>query len=168
MIKAVNKWVDNGCPLLIGRFKKSRQQLQQAYEDVAKKAKADTDRRHMDQAQFHARGIERVKQAVDGIIEKAATIDWHCTQRPGTYLISLDFDARLLSQLGDTRYEKEIIADRVCRQIEDEIITSKFIRTAHDNERTRRDRDAARTRDSTALYGCRTPEKDAGDSNQPS
>lgn len=164
----MRKWIDNGCPLLIRRFKKTRQQMQHDYEEAAKTAKAEADRRHRDQSRLHSREIEKITQVIDSIVEKAASIDWHCTQRPGTYRFSLDFDARLLSQLGDSRYEKEIIANRVCRQIEAEIISSKFIHTAYDNERTRRDHDAACTRDFAAFYGGGAPEKDAGDSDQSS
>lgn len=130
-MKKFKQWLNNGCPLLITRFNRLR-----------KKAQQEADNRRVSELrnlrETHAREIEKTTVAVKEIVEKAAKIDWFCGPSPQRYRFQMDFDVRLLSDMCDHRYGLQLIAEQVSRQIEHEIVSSKFIKEAHRNEADRR------------------------------
>lgn len=81
--------------------------------------------------------LERVRERTETckrIIERAATIDFNRCEN-GYYQISVRFNGDFMG--GISRYGEDMryIAERVARQIEHEIASSKFVETAKMNER---------------------------------
>lgn len=127
MLKKIKDWIDNGCPLLPKQFKQSRQRYQYDLNQ-------QTQQRIRTLADNHKKDLEEVRSTIKEIVDNSVRIRWDKGHLPSTYRIALDFNADLMSYCGDTRLARQELAYHVSRQIEAEIVSSKFVRDAHDNE----------------------------------
>lgn len=78
---------------------------------------------------------EKRDKTIKELIEKATPVDFfRVPSTCETYRCQVDFDGQFMGLLH-SRTEREFVADDVAERIRREIITSKFINTANNNQR---------------------------------
>ncbi len=125
--KRARQWVNRHLPMFRGTCIDQTQ-------DAARKHNSELNRVR----DRHATELEAAEAKVDASIRRLSDIQFErVEQQHGRYRVSVTFDSRMLS--GPSMYDDELrfVAHRVAREIEHEIASSKFVRSAADLEAER-------------------------------